>query len=192
MVHSHSKSCSDWLLSSQYDHFVVRRRHLHAPAGVDVQRVEENHQDNAAAEHRDRPEHPQEQRERDVEGPQPERPEEASLVQRSHHVLCRAPVALYRHVHQQAGVAVEPDRLHVEQEGEQEAEEDSEELDGVEVAHQVLAPAGVGAAPGHHGGDERAKRDGRRCQHRRRHDVVPQRLHRQHAVLLRILKKKSV
>lgn len=98
-------------------------------------------------------------------------------------------MALYGYVNQQAGVAVEPDRLHVEQEGEQEAEEDGEELDGVEVAHQVPAPRGVGAAPGHHRGDERAQRDGRRRQHRRRHDAVPQRLHRQHAVLRRILKK---
>ncbi|BAS78201.1 Os02g0293050, partial [Oryza sativa Japonica Group] len=153
-------------------------------------------------EHGDGPEEPEEDRAGEVEGARAERPEVAAAVERRGDVVdgeARAAAALdqaHRHVHEGAGVAVVPDGLHVQEERHQEAHQDGEEFHRQRrlargAHHQRRAReepiAAAAAGGGHEDGDEGAERDGRGRQQRRRHDVVPDRLHRQHRVLPRRL-----
>jgi hypothetical protein len=62
------------------------------------------------------------------------------------------------------------------------------QADGLHVAHgwpHLLRDADEDA-------DDGDERDRRRGQHRRLHDVVPQRLHGKHAVLLRVLVRRAM
>lgn len=109
---------------------------VHYPPEIegDIKKIQQENQKNTANKHGNRPEDPKEQREREVERPQPQRPEIASPVHRPAHILRRqmqSPVtpigistasALFQwHVDEDAGMAVVPYRLHVEQECNQEA-----------------------------------------------------------------------
>jgi len=144
-------------------------------------------------------------REGDVEGAHAERPGVAAAVHRPRHVahellarLVAVAGAGRQAAQEEAGVRVQPDGLHVADEGEHETERHGqvlgrEHLPGLAPVHQ---PRRRSLAGGRRGGwrrdadedaDDGDQRDGRGRQHRRRHDVVAQRLHRQHAVLLRVL-----
>lgn len=108
---------------------------VHSPPEIkgDVKKIQQENQNNAANKHGNRPEDPKKQREREVERPQPQRPEIASPVHRPTHILRRqmqppattlgiSKTSLFqRHVDENAGMAVVPYRLHVEQECYQEA-----------------------------------------------------------------------
>jgi hypothetical protein len=168
-----------------------------------VEEVEQAAHEHAAGQHRYGAERPEEEREGDVEGAQAERPGVAAAVHRPRHVrrelLARLVAGPGRQAAQEeAGVRVQADGLHVADEGEHEAERHGqvlgrEHLPGLAPVHQ---PRRLGGRRGRGGGrrrdadedaDDGDQRDGRGRQHRRRHDVVPQRLHREHAVLLRVL-----
>lgn len=108
---------------------------VHNPSEIegDIKKIQQENQNNTANKHGNWPEDPKEQREREVERPQPQRPEVASPVHRPAHVLRRqmqspatpigisTAVLFQRHVDEDAGMAVVPYRLHVEQECYQEA-----------------------------------------------------------------------
>lgn len=164
-----------------------------------VEEVEQRAHEHAAGQHRYGSERREEEREGDVECAQAERPGVAAAVHRPRHVarelLARLVAVAGRQAAQEdAGVRVQPDGLHVADEGEHEAERHGqvlgrEHLPGLAPVHQRPRRLGVGRGGWRRDADEDAddgdERDGRGRQHRRRHDVVPQRLHRQHAVLLR-------
>ena len=184
------------------------------PGGVEE--VEQSAHEHAARQHRDGPERPHEERQRRVEGAESQRPGVAHTVHRPRHVRRellpryrrRLPLPLAgagagdgRQAEEEAGVRVQADGLHVADEGEHEAERDGQVLDrehlpGLAPVHQQRRPRrrrrGGRRGPSRRGAEEDAddgdERDGRRGKHRRRHDVVPQRLHGQHAVLLRVLR----
>ena len=156
-----------------------------------VQEIENEWHNEAANEHWYWPEHPEEERERQVESPQPQRPEEAPPVQVPRHVLNRVPSALGRgHGGKEADVRVVPYGLHVAEECHEEAEQDGEELDrGHDGGLVPVDQFGWGWA--RLVADvytyQRAQGDGRGCQERRRHYVVPYRLNGQYTIFEWIL-----
>ncbi|BAT03865.1 Os08g0153750, partial [Oryza sativa Japonica Group] len=155
------------------------------------------------SEHGDGSKEPEEDGAREVEGADAEGPEVAAAVERRRHVVDGEPraaaavaVRVERHVDEEAGVAVVPDGLHVEEEGEEEADEDGEELDGqLGLSGDAAADDGVaggdedavGDAAGHERGDEGAEGDGDGGEYGGGHDAVAHGLHRQHGVLPRRL-----
>lgn len=166
-----------------------------------VEEVEQTAHEHAADQHGDGPEGPEEQCHRHVEGSEAQRPGVAAAVDRARHVrreLLPRLVAGRQAAEQEAGVRVQADGLHVADEGEHEAERDGqvlgcEHLAGLVPVHQpwrrVVGRGGGRGRDADEDADDGDERDGRGGQHRRRHDVVPQRLHRQHAVLLRVLRR---
>lgn len=154
-----------------------------------VQKEEQAAHHHAARQHRYRPKNPEEEGEGHVERPQAERPEEAASVQAPRGVL-RRDGPCHRLAHEEAGVRVVPDGLHVAEEGEDEAEQEGEVLDGAHHGGRVAVDEGRRGGAG--GGadedaDEGGEGDGGGGQRGGRHDVVPQRLHRQSAVPERVL-----
>lgn len=159
----------------------------------EVQEEQDGADDDAAGQHGDGPKNPEEEGKRDVKGPKAQGPEEAPPVQ--------APPDVDRlHIdlvggggvgEQEADVGVVADRLDVAEEGEEEAEGDGEVLDGVGDAGGVAVDEAGGVGGGGGGadedGDDGGEGDGGGGQDSRRHDVVAHSLHRQNAVLHRIL-----
>lgn len=98
--------------------------------GGGVQEIQKERHDEAANEHGYWPEHPQEEREGQVECSKPKRPEEASSVQVSGYILDHIFPALRRgHRGKKANVGVVPYRLHVAEKRDKKADQDGKELD---------------------------------------------------------------
>lgn len=109
-----------------------------------VEEVEQGAHEDAARQHRDGPERPEEERQRHVEGAEAQRPGVAAAVHRPGHVRHpllprrrrrRRAFSFFilwpgpgREAQEEAGVRVEPDGLHVADEGEHEAEGDGHVL----------------------------------------------------------------
>ncbi|RWW01745.1 hypothetical protein GW17_00035197 [Ensete ventricosum] len=154
-----------------------------------VQEEEQAAHHHAARQHWNRAENPEEEGEGHVERPQAERPEEAAPVQAPRGLL-RRDGPRHRLAHEEAGVRVVPDGLHVAEEGEDEAEQEGEVFDGAHHGGRVAVDEGRGGRAcggADEDADEGAEADGGGGQHGGRHDVVPQRLHRQIAVPERVL-----
>ncbi|KAH6799166.1 receptor for activated C kinase 1C [Perilla frutescens var. frutescens] len=97
---------------------------------VRVWEVENEGHDEAANEHWYGAEHPEEEREGQVESPEAKRPEEASPVEVPCNVLDGISSALRRrHGGQKTNVGIVPYGLHVAKKGDEEAEQDGKELD---------------------------------------------------------------
>lgn len=168
--------------------FLFDRMSVQIPseAGGGVQEIQKEWHDEAANEHGNRPEHPQEEREGQVECSKPKWPEEASPVQVSGYILDHIFSALRRgHGGKEANVGVVPYRLHVAEKRDKKADQDGKELDGghdgglIPIDQFGWGRAGLVA---HVHTYKWAQSDGCRRQQRRRHYIIAYCLNCQHTI----------